>query len=295
MTESAIKNSPLVSVIINCFNGEKYLHEAIDSVLSQSYTNWEIIFWDNRSSDSSAEITKSYKEQRIKYYYAPRHTKLYEARNLAIAQANGELFAFLDCDDFWYEDKLIKQVELFKDNEVGFAYTNLHLKNENTGSLKKCFKKLESGYVFEKLIRKYNVSFSTVIISKTFWLKIPTKFNNNYNIIGDYDLVLRLSKICKASSIIEPLSYYRIHTSNESKNRKQTNQELEDWLNKNADMLGDNSTFVYQRIIMNKCIMSILSNNYLNLIKLIWKLNFLGFVKVLLLSIIPIAILKKRY
>ena len=172
MTESAIKNSPLVSVIINCFNGEKYLHEAIDSVLSQSYTNWEIIFWDNRSSDSSAEITKSYKEQRIKYYYAPRHTKLYEARNLAIAQANGELFAFLDCDDFWYEDKLIKQVELFKDNEVGFAYTNLHLKNENTGSLKKCFKKLESGYVFEKLIRKYNVSFSTVIISKTFWLKI---------------------------------------------------------------------------------------------------------------------------
>jgi len=295
VTESAIKNSPLVSVIINCFNGEKYLQEAVDSVLSQTYTNWEIIFWNNQSTDSSAEIINSYKDSRIKYYYAPRHTKLYEARNLAIAQANGELFAFLDCDDFWYVDKLIKQVKLFKDNEVGFTYTNLHIKNENTGSLKKCFKKLESGYIYEKLIRKYNASFSTVIISKKFWSKMPAKFNKNYSIIGDYDFVLRLSKICKASSIIEPLSYYRIHTSNESKNRKQTNHELEDWLNRNAEILGDNSTFVYQRVIMNKCIMSILSNNYVNLIKLIWKLNFLGIMKVLLLSIIPLAILKKRY
>ena len=54
------KDAPLVSVIMNCFNGEKYLHEAIDSVYAQSYHNWEIIFWDNASTDDSACIAKTY-------------------------------------------------------------------------------------------------------------------------------------------------------------------------------------------------------------------------------------------
>ena len=76
---------PLVSIIINCFNGEKYLHEALDSVITQTYNNWEIIFWDNQSIDKSAEIFKSYKDSRLKYYCAPSHTSiLYEARNYAL-------------------------------------------------------------------------------------------------------------------------------------------------------------------------------------------------------------------
>ena len=62
------RKNPLVSVIINCYNGEKYLREAIDSVIAQTYSNWEIIFWDNQSTDSSAEIVKSYNDDRIKYY-----------------------------------------------------------------------------------------------------------------------------------------------------------------------------------------------------------------------------------
>ena len=75
----------LVSVIINCFNGEKYLREALDSVIIQTYKNWEIIFWDNQSTDKSAEIFKSYKDNRLKYYRASSHADiLYEARNYAL-------------------------------------------------------------------------------------------------------------------------------------------------------------------------------------------------------------------
>ena len=59
---------PLVSIIINCFNGEKYLREAIDSVISQTYKNWEVIFWDNQSTDRSARIFKNYKDERLKYF-----------------------------------------------------------------------------------------------------------------------------------------------------------------------------------------------------------------------------------
>ena len=80
---------PLVSVIMNCYNGEKYIREAIDSVISQTYQNWEIIFWDNQSTDRSAEIVKGYNEPRIRYVYAQKHTLLYEARNYAIVESSG--------------------------------------------------------------------------------------------------------------------------------------------------------------------------------------------------------------
>lgn len=82
-------SKPLVSVIMNCYNGEKYLHEAIKSVLSQTYSNWEIIFWDNCSSDDSSKIFKSYKDSRLKYFSAPSHEVLYCARNYAVEKKQG--------------------------------------------------------------------------------------------------------------------------------------------------------------------------------------------------------------
>ena len=94
-------NQPLVSIIMNCYNGEVYLKKSIESVLSQTYENWELIFWDNKSEDKSAKIFKSYNEKRFKYYYASQHTILYEARNEAIKRSSGEFIAFLDTDDFW--------------------------------------------------------------------------------------------------------------------------------------------------------------------------------------------------
>ena len=63
-----MQNKLLVSVIVNCFNGEKYLSETIESVISQNYTNWELIFWDNISTDLSAEIFNKYNDRRLKYF-----------------------------------------------------------------------------------------------------------------------------------------------------------------------------------------------------------------------------------
>ena len=91
---------PLISVIVNCYNGGKYLQQALESVLAQTYTNWELIFWDNRSTDRSAEIFHRYSDSRLRYFLAPKHTRLYEARNYAIEQARAEFVAFLDVDDY---------------------------------------------------------------------------------------------------------------------------------------------------------------------------------------------------
>ena len=111
-------STPLVSVIVNCFNGEKYLEAAINSVLQQTYENWELIFWDNQSTDRSAEIFLQYNDQRLKYFRADSHTLLYAARNSAIANSSGELIAFLDVDDWWAADKLERQVPQFENDNV---------------------------------------------------------------------------------------------------------------------------------------------------------------------------------
>ena len=100
---------PLVSIVMNCHNSAEYLREAIDSIYSQSYGHWQIIFWDNASTDDSAKIAKSY-DAKLCYYCGDNLVPLYEARNLAVAHCDGNYIAFLDCDDIWIGDKLERQI-----------------------------------------------------------------------------------------------------------------------------------------------------------------------------------------
>ena len=100
------KKFPLVSIIVNCFNGEKFLSQSIKTIFDQTYTNWEIIFWDNKSSDKSREIIKSFKDRRIKYFYSKKYNTLYKSRNLAIKKTKGDYICFLDTDDLWSKKKL---------------------------------------------------------------------------------------------------------------------------------------------------------------------------------------------
>ena len=74
---NTINEKSLISIIMNCYNGETYLSESIKSVLSQTYKNWELIFWDNQSKDKSSEIFKSYKDIRLRYFYADQETSSY--------------------------------------------------------------------------------------------------------------------------------------------------------------------------------------------------------------------------
>ena len=119
-----MSKSPLVSVIMNCYNGEKYLTDSLNSLLSQNYRNWELIFWDNISTDNSKKIFESYNDKRFKYYLAPKHEILYKARNLAIKKTSGDYIAFIDTDDIWSKDKLSSQIKLFGDEKIGLVYGN---------------------------------------------------------------------------------------------------------------------------------------------------------------------------
>ena len=127
------KFNPLITIIMNCFNGEKYLKKSINSILSQSYKNWELIFWDNKSKDNSKKIFKIFSDKRLKYYKSKKFTTLYDARNLAIKKAKGEYISFCDTDDWWIKSKLKKQVSLIKNNRrIKLIYSNLYLYDQQT-------------------------------------------------------------------------------------------------------------------------------------------------------------------
>ena len=113
-----MQKKPLVSVVINCFNGEKYLEECLSSIINQTYDNWEVIFWDNQSRDNSKKIFEKFNDKRFKYYLSPRHTFLYEARDLAIKESKGDFIAFCDVDDFWSKEKLECLIPLFRDKNI---------------------------------------------------------------------------------------------------------------------------------------------------------------------------------
>src|SRR3989338_9505013 len=102
---------PAVSVIMNVYNAEKYLQEAIDSVYAQTYSDWEVILWDNGSTDNTADIAQRY-DTKLRYFHAKTCGSLGRARNYAIAQARGRYVAFLDYDDVWMPQKLDVQIRL---------------------------------------------------------------------------------------------------------------------------------------------------------------------------------------
>ena len=230
-----MRNYPLISIIMNCHNGEVFLKESINSVINQTYKNWELIFWDNFSNDRSKEILLKFSDNRIKYYCAEKFTSLYEARNLAIKKASGEFISFLDTDDWWSPKRLEKQIELFfKDKNLDVVYTNFYLFYNKTKTRKIVSKKnLPDGKITQKLLINYNIGgiLTALCKKKIFQTK---KFIGKYEIIGDFDFFVDVSLSSFFGCIQEPLAYYRIHGSNTSLRKIHLYiQELESWLKNN--------------------------------------------------------------
>ena len=208
-----MKNKPLVSIIMNCYNGENYLKESIQSVLNQNYKNWELIFWDNKSQDNSKKFLKEFRDKRLKYYYAKKFTNLYTARNLAIKKARGEIITFLDVDDLWLSEKLTKQVSFFKKNKnAELLYSNFfNMKNFFGFTLESLkFKKiLPSGFITGHLLNSYCIAWITVAMKKSLVKK--KLFNEKLDMISDFDFIINYSLKNKIFSIQEPLAKYRLH------------------------------------------------------------------------------------
>ena len=243
-----MSTKPLVSIIMNCYNGEQFLKVALNSLINQTYKNWELIFWDNKSQDNSINIFKSYNDARFKLYKSEEHTILYESRNKAIQKTSGELIAFLDTDDYWMPEKLEKQVELFKDDKVALVYGNFWVLNENSYFKKKLFKskKLPTGFILKSILSNYTVGLLTIMIRKKSLKNLSEVFNIKFDLLADYDFVIRFSVDNKFECVQEPLACYRVHKKNTSllQNKKQIEQ-LKAWY----ELIKSDSFFSSQKEI----------------------------------------------
>ena len=206
-----------VSVIINCHNGEKYLKKCISSVINQKYQNFEIIFFDNFSSDNSKKIAIDFKEKRLKYFFNKKKIPLYQARNKALKKTTGEIIAFLDVDDWWDKNYLNSRKDAFNNKNYDIFYNNVFIFYENKKKYVK-YKNyhLPSGKIHNSLSKDYFIIISGLIVRKKVFSKIG-KFNLNFNIIGDFDFVMRASKVFSFHAFNLPLTFYRIHQNNYSK------------------------------------------------------------------------------
>ena len=123
----------LISIITPSYNSEKYLKECIESVLNQTYSNWEMLLVDDASIDGSRSIIESYssKESRIKTILLDENSGAAKARNIAIDRSEGRYIAFLDSDDIWFSEKLEIQLMFMRDNKYAFTFSSYDVITED--------------------------------------------------------------------------------------------------------------------------------------------------------------------
>ena len=245
-----MKSNYLVSIIMTCYNGESFLQDAVKSIINQTHTNWELIFFYIYSDDKSAKIIKSFNDKRIKYFKSNKLVNLGTVRKLAFSKCHGEFISFLDVDDYWNEFKLEKQVKIFEtNNRADVVYSNYY-KVENNKNMK-IKKLLFRGYCQNKIISSYIdgsplTAWLTLMIKKSAIDKLKVSFDKSTHIASDFDLIIRLSKFCNFDYSKEYLGYYRIHQNNESKNNKKEIEELIYIINKYQENKIISSIFFYK-------------------------------------------------
>lgn len=206
---------PKVSIIMNCFNCGKYLREALDSAFSQTYRDFEVIFWDNLSHDDSVAIAKRYP---VKFFSNPHLLSLGVSRNLAIEQASGKYIAFLDCDDVWLPTKLEKQVTLLESNtELALVYSDCYHINAEGIVQQTSFatSRPQKGKVFDALFADNFIPMVTAVARKGMMFL----FNPRYSLAEEYDIWLKMANLHPFDYVNEPLAKYRTYPENASSTR----------------------------------------------------------------------------
>jgi len=213
-----------ISIIIPTYNGEtrnngKYLKEAIESVLNQTYKNLELIIINDGSTDLTESICKQYTDKRIKYIYQ-KNKGLSAARNTGILNSTGIYITFLDDDDIFYKDKLLEQYIFIQKHNADVVYSFTDRIDENSKLLTKLHYKY-SGDLLEKLL--YNNilnSPASILLSRKAINKVGF-FKEYLKSCEDWDYWIRLSSKYSFYCIEKPLVGYRIHSSSQmSRNRE---------------------------------------------------------------------------
>lgn len=202
----------LFSVIIPVYNGERFVNRCLDSLIAQTYSNWEAIVVDNYSEDTTEELVKKYDDSRIKYYKYANHGVIAASRNFGVEKSKGDWICFLDIDDWWVNNKLEVVYNYSKDYEFVYHHLFLHYANGNDflrAKISKSFSVRSRNPVGEMLSVGNPIQTSGVSLKKTKFQ--PFDVEPRLSGIEDFDLWLRIFRDgIKHRLIDEPLGYYHV-------------------------------------------------------------------------------------
>jgi glycosyltransferase involved in cell wall biosynthesis len=221
------KNNPLVTILMNCRNEENFILRAINSALSQSYKNIELIVWDDASDDSTPKIIKSFNDKRLRFFENKSHSGLGPSRCKAIGEVKGDLVAILDADDEMFQERIEKQVNEFKmNNNLALVGSWVKFRDINGETIKyKFFKKnpynifLKSEQIKNQMLTKNIFAHSSIMYKKENALKVGW-YSKNLEYSQDYDLSLKLIKSYDSKILTELLTFITIRKESMTQSTK---------------------------------------------------------------------------
>lgn len=198
----------LTSIITPSYNSKSHITAAIESVIAQTYQNWEMIIVDDHSQDSTVEIIKKYQKNdaRIKLFRLQENVGAAEARNIGLRKAGGRFIAFLDSDDLWRPDKLEKQLAFMTKNNIEFSFTSYDRITENGNYINTV--KVPKVITYKKFLKNTIIGTLTVMLNKEIIGKIEMP-----NIPTSHDMALwcnLLKSGFSAYGMQENLAKYRV-------------------------------------------------------------------------------------
>ena len=201
--------SELVSIITPTYNAEKFIAETLKSVQNQTYQNWEMILVDDASTDETVKIISDFveKDSRIKLFKLEKNSGNGFARNIALEKAVGKYIAYLDADDLWFPNKLEKQIQFLKENNLHFTFSFYDCIDEEGNSLNR---RVEApvNLTYDELFFCNYVGNLTAIYDADYFGKIVIEATQKRQ---DWRLWLTILKQIQVTTPVpEPLAFYRI-------------------------------------------------------------------------------------
>lgn len=209
---------PTVSVIIPAYNAEKYIEETVDSVLKQSYQNFEIIIVNDGSTDLTKDILDrlAKKDSRIIVFHK-ENSGVSNSRNVGISLSKGEYLAFLDADDYWLEDNLLLKVKALENNDCDFVYSDRYDTDEYLNIIDTAIFKQKSVALDNILLGKEHIIPSNLIVNRKCTENPKIRFSPELSNLADQHFCAMLAKNYKGTYIAAALLKYRILSSSMSR------------------------------------------------------------------------------
>ncbi len=217
---------PLVSIIMPVYNAKKYLQESIESIINQTYTNFEFIIIDDGSKDGSLDIISSYalNDMRIKFFKNTGKKGCYGARNFGINKASGKYIAVMDADDISLPERLEYQIKYMEANQdIGVCGTWFKEFGASSKIIRTCSNHND---INATMFFRCPIGHPTAIIRTKILNKNNLKYNDNYLYSQDYNFFSKIIKYTRFANIPQVLLLYRVHNSQISTSKKYIQQKL---------------------------------------------------------------------